>query len=1072
MAGTRPPVPVNTGGSTVQPILPIPAVIPVPAIKIPTFPDFAPGKTPGITENFFYSPAISRWGLDSGKIPWKPTFPDVVPAAPTPTANLGAFSFVQLLTVSTPPLSWLSRYPDFVLRAPQPIDSGLSYTPAVSKWGLNPGLGWLPTFPDSVRTSQPLVAEGAFSYVPAISKWGTGLESWKPVFSDLVPGLPRPVDAGFIAYLDISLIKSQYWRPHFADQVPGPSRPVDTGLVSYVPATSKWGTSVLAWQPTYPDFARTAPRAVDEGFFAFVNQSQTQREYWHPSYPDLAPSSPRPVDTGIISYVPAINRWGLNADLSWLPTFPDRVLGPQPTLPEGYVSYVTAISKWGTNLLSWSPVYPSSALGLASPVANLSGFSFVNESITQNHFWRPFYSDLVPGAPRAVDTGFFAFNPLPITTLAPVLSWLPTYPDRVPGAPRPVDTGLISYVNENIFSKLEWMPSYPDRATGLPTPVPEGTLAYVPALSRWGIDSGKIPWKPAFPDLALGPPNPVANLGLVAFINQNVNQNHSWHPTFPDFATGPTLPPAFGFIAYTPAISKWGQLSWLPIFPVQVPAAPRSPEGAIGYQPALRQWGTGLLSWQPSYPVQIATPPRPVDTGLVAYTPAINRWGIDGGKIPWRPVFPDLVPARVNPVGNLGGSTLVQNESVAPIPFVSSWLPDAPALYLSQPRALDTGLISYVPALNRWGIDGGKIPWSSVYPDRVWGVARAVDEGRFSFVDRDLFSKQSWRPTYPDRVPGLPRPVDTGIVSYVPAINKWGTGLLSWLPSYPSQIWVTPQVQEGQFSFVNASLVQRQNWHPVFPDFIQAAPRPVGEGFIAYTPALNKWGQMSWLPVYPERIQANPFNVSIYDQGTYVFTNENLFSRELWFPTYPNRIDASARAVDEGFFAYTPAVSNWGIDGGKTPWISIYPNQILVPQVPVAEGQFSFVRLIISTIINYWFPVYPSQMLIPAQPVAVGSFAWLFFSNSPPIPGLYALLSAQVTSKAVLTVAAAPYSREVVQDPFAKTGVAVQASAKLTLISYSSELNVTAPESETVVSAGPSAELEVDVTPHAILTTE
>lgn len=124
---------------------------------------------------------------------------------------------------------------------------------------------------------------------------------------------------------------------------------------------------LLEYQPSVPDPVR-APTSVTAGAVAYVPAADRwglDAVPWLPVYPDVVPGRGRRLDApeGAFAYVPAINRWGLDA-VPWLPAYPDvapRGRAPLPVEALTSIGYVPALDRWGLDAMPWLPVYPDFA---------------------------------------------------------------------------------------------------------------------------------------------------------------------------------------------------------------------------------------------------------------------------------------------------------------------------------------------------------------------------------------------------------------------------------------------------------------------------------------------------------------------------------------------------------------------------------------------------------------------------------------------------------------------------------------------------------------------------------------
>jgi hypothetical protein len=409
------------------------------------------------------------------------------------------------------------------------------------------------------------------------------------------------------------------------------------------------------------------------------------------------------------------------------------------------------------------------------------------------------------------------------------------------------------------------------------------------------------------------------------------------YPRYPDIARGLTPQPKNNLTgyAYTPAINRWGvdggQMPWLPVYPDFTRKTPfatddRTSYSFYNYEATVFNPSRGFP--YPGYPdFARGKIPQPINnlTGY-AYTPALDRWGIDGGQIPWVPIYPDIV------------------RGLRPLPVFSLFT------------------LGYTPAVNRWGIDGGQIPWVPIYPDFARKLPNPTNNltgyGYTPAVDRWGIDggKVPWIPTYPDFARKAPNPVNnlTGY-GYTPAIDRWGIdgGQIPWVPvfpDFPGRKAPNPVFNLSGYAFLNWKpfewIPSLQTFYPTYPDFARKLPVP--------NYSLTSYSFLDWQPF-----------VGVFDpKDGFPYPGYPDFARKL--PPQPvNNLTG---------YGYVPAIDRWGIDGGQTPWIPVYPDFARRAPNPVENitnfAFFNFEGAFFNPSRGFPYPAYPDfARKLPPQPV-------------------------------------------------------------------------------------------------------
>lgn len=627
------------------------------------------------------------------------------------------------------------------------------------------------------------------------------------------------------------------------------------------------------------------------------------------------------------------------------------------------------------------------------------------------------------------------------------------FPDAPPRGPAqlPVhNQQFLAYVDSTItFDPASGFPypTYPDFASRAPTRLPEADqqfIAYTPAINSWGLDFGR-PWSPVYPDSVRGLTFPVQEQQFTAYVpainRWGLDFGKQATVVYPDAVRGLTYPtPDQQFLAQTAVV-----LLFNPVYPDSVRGLtfPTHEQQFTAYVPAINRWGLDNGQWYPIYPdfAGRATPSLPVaDQQALAYVPAINRWGLDFGR-PWSPVYPDSVRGLTFPVTNQQYSSFLDWQ-----PFVGVFNPSNGFPYSVYPDIVrgparlwegNQQFIAYVPAINRWGIDGNQSPWDPTYPDFPGRKAPSVAD--FPALSWGNFTPPVFNPntgfpypTYPDfagrNAPSL-LVANQQFLAYTPAINRWGLDFgRPWSPVYPDSVRaLTFPVQEQQFlAFLDRQpflinpaagypyttypdsiyrptfpVVAQQalawsgftpaplQWYPTYPDFARASPRTIEYPYVAYTPAVNRWGLdfgRPWSPVYPDSVRSLTFPVQ--DQQFSAFVNSTVFfnpGNGYPYTTYPDYIYAkvSLAVTSQAFLAIVPpqeAIIRLAgaaiLESIGLPWLPTYPSRIPPPLgILTADQQFlawpvpqdAVVRLAGTSTLDVikllWSATYPDRIL-------------------------------------------------------------------------------------------------------------
>lgn len=739
----------------------------------PVYPDFParnflPLNIEDLSE-FSYVPAKNSWGLDSGKIPWTPSYPDFSHRDFEPL-NAGIHQPHAVKPLWTPGtrlfIDTLGNTPGTLNPGPGTYPSGeqSSFIPDVTQTLANDKFNRLGsrgqhltgTTGAAVTTLGQVTPQKVYfkklqgsPLLRPISK--INRESWHLTIIDS----ENSANANFC----INGVNLYVWRPSSGTKVGTviDNTNVGKGSPDTTASLTVWtfdGAEVTGVQPEdvlilelWATFSQADTATYTATMFigsrtlvqygpennttlgsTFIETAQTIQavDYvqWYPSYPDFPGLAPQPLNVGSVVFPAQTIAAAVDPSLvpTWLPNYPDQPSKEfAPKLNSESLtcfSYVPAVRNWGidSGRIPWKPVFVDYVLGLPrSAEYPATTFQVAKNRWGLDHgeqAWKSVYPDFIKDLPRVVD-----FPPYPAYVPAinrwgidqGQVSWSPTYPDFPGNDKLPNNTttlSVFSFYPVPILQSpppnpLTWQPVYPDQPGRDKTPLNNESLtslAYIPAINRWGVDKGQISWKPTYPEF---PGRNVLRLSEFPFYpaytsavrNWGIDGGRSpWKPTFPDFPARSLSPinteDLSEFSFYPKPLAGLPPLTWQPTYPDQ-PAKAKSPINTgdlseFSYVPAINRWGIdrGKIPWDIYFPVYIyPRDPLPVhDLTTIAYTPAVRRWGIDRGQIPWDIYYPDQ-PGR---------------NVLQPIEY-------------PEP--------SYIPAVRNWGTGGGLIPWSPTYPD-------------------------------------------------------------------------------------------------------------------------------------------------------------------------------------------------------------------------------------------------------------------------------------------------------------------------------------------------------------------
>jgi hypothetical protein len=198
----------------------------------------------------------------------------------------------------------------------------------------------------------------------------------------------------------------------------------------------------------------------------------------------------------------------------------------------------------------------------------------------------------------------------------------------------------------------------------------------------------------------------------------------------------------------------------------------------------------------------------------------------------WTPVYPDRVPGRAplatailtsfffaptfDPATSprlqasepVRSRPRVQEAGAAYVPALNRWgldggqitwspdFPDFPGRGLNTGPVANRTCIAYVPAVARWGIDGGQSPWRPAYPDFPGrGALQGCIANRVSIAYTPVLSRWGldsgqtpWRPAFPDALQRRRTPDGSSVTKIQPPAAAPSVPLLAWAPSFPSQL--------------------------------------------------------------------------------------------------------------------------------------------------------------------------------------------------------------------------------------------------------------------------------------------
>jgi hypothetical protein len=374
---------------------------------------------------------------------WLPSSP--IPVIPRRRAPLSAATAPPFTTTTAPSLTtWLGWEPDRLEGRPYRV-------------ALQAALAWFSLIPSAAATS-------VASYMPQPSRpdraWAELLRSraahdparwwspqfaadplasmWAPTFPARVPGAaPRPRGGAFEppAETTEAIVLLSMFAPSYPDFL----RPAAPRLVGQqVLATLEFGP-LLTWSPLYPVMSSPRPypaalrlRARPDTPFSV----QITPGMWGPTYPDFARRAPRvPVGGPVVlplvtTTAPSIAQW-LGYEPDWIRR-PSYIVALQPSYlwptftPGGPVPSISSY---------WRP--------FSEPAASWAAIASRRQWMDSAHWYQPrkpddppvtrflpTYPAFVLGEPPVLFTGETA--PPSVTTRAELLSeWLATYPDWI-----------------------------------------------------------------------------------------------------------------------------------------------------------------------------------------------------------------------------------------------------------------------------------------------------------------------------------------------------------------------------------------------------------------------------------------------------------------------------------------------------------------------------------------------------------------------------------------------------------------------------------------------------------------
>jgi len=733
--------------------------------------------------------------------------------------------------------------------------------------------------------------------------------------------------------------------------------------------------SPVTWLPSYPDMIARPPSQSRAPYLSVIVEPLVQLGLadWKPKLPEIIP--PVKVPIGLIEsffYIPAISRWGLDAD-PWYPVYPDfpgrTALQPNVGASQsvGVEFPIPALPS------SWLPTYPDFP-GRAAPRAldalDEGILSFTNLGSLLIDANTPVTASLTNSVATTLSVVVSTNGPNRLLVVADTFSSdnaSATFPVTVSGG------GLTWQLQRNdhstgsfnnLFGTQIWTAWAAAQLTNVTiTATTSNTnhmsgivevVAFVGADQYPGANAGyvntsssqliQVTLPVSQGSLIVGAFNDNNGSPTLAPISTTVFDATVSDPAAPTgIATGRSTHPSTAQGLVTVGATTNTQFTSASAIEIRLPVLP------------------GNLGWYPSYP-EFARAPKPINVGDLtefAYVPAINTWGIDEGKSPWLPDYPDFPGRKQQP---LNAESLTQTAYVPAINTwgidegKSPWLPDYPDFPGRTKLPINSESLTefaYVPAVNRWGIDSGKVPWLPDYPD------------------------------FPARI--LPQPnVTSTQFAYVPAVNRWGldSGKVPWLPDFPDFPGRTnlPLNPTALSQFVSIELpiapqVGDTRWEPIYPDFPGRKQQPINVGDLtefAFEPVLSKFpigNTVPWLPDFPDfpGRRQQPLNVGDLTEFAYVpAINRWGLDAIPWLPDYPDFPSRAQQPLNVEIltqFAYTPAVTRWGIDNGEMPWLSDYPDF-----ARVAPDGNKWLGVVSHNLTSQVFPIGPTIPWLPDYP--------------------------------------------------------------------------------------------------------
>lgn len=331
---------------------------------------------------------------------------------------------------------------------------------------------------------------------------------------------------------------------------------------------------------------------------------------------------------------------------------------------------------------------------------------------------------------------------------------------------------------------------------------------------------------------------------LITILEQNAAGDLGWYKQSPDPVIAPaTIATAVAFVPVTPE-APLPATSQAPVFAVAVMAtavafvavdqkpppsvtAP-APVVSVAQSPTSYAFVAVELKAPPlavSPPPVIATPVTPGDFAAPVFPPAVVVV-----LTYWTPRYPDRFDAP----------SITPSTVTAPLGVPGTYLPLANSGVIVSAPATQATPVAYVPAINRWGLDGS---WRGDYPDQVsrppppegWYCRPAFTTGAFE-----------WLPSVPASVVITPRAADFPATAYVPAVSRWGLDG-AWRGAYPAHVsrLITPEGWYARPKFVAGEF----EWLPSVPSAVVVTPRATEFPALAYVPALGRLAlEGDWRP--------------------------------------------------------------------------------------------------------------------------------------------------------------------------------------------------------------------------------